>query len=65
MEIIELPPQCFYCEEFRYKQGAEELYRCKIQCFKSNDLFEIWEDCPFLDKKYLVREPIIKEADDE
>lgn len=57
-EIIELPPMCFLngCEEFRYKKGAEELYRCKIQCMKSNDLFEIWEGCPFIEKKYLVRE---------
>ena len=56
-EIIELPPMCFFdCEEFSYKEGADELYRCKVQCIKTNDLFEMWEDCPFLEKKYLIRE---------
>ena len=57
MEIIELPPMCFFdCENFRYKQGADELYRCKVQCMKSNDLFEIWENCPYLEKKYRIIE---------
>ncbi len=61
-EIIELPPMCFFdCEEFKYKEGAEELYRCRIQCMKSNDLFEIWENCPFPNKKYLIREDLENE----
>ena len=62
-EIIELPPMCFFgCENFRYKEGAEELYRCKATCMKSNDLFIIWEDCPYIEKKYMVRES--SEGDD-
>lgn len=58
MEIIELPPQCFVCKEFHYNAGEEELYECKALFMGSNDIFELWEECPFLDKKYLVREPI-------
>lgn len=56
-EIIELPPMCLFdCEEFRYKKENDEKYICKIQCMQTNDLFEMWEGCPFLEKKYLVRE---------
>lgn len=56
-EIIELPPMCFFdCEFFSYKEGADELYRCEAICMKTNDLFEMWEQCPYLEKKYLVRE---------
>lgn len=56
MELIELPPTCFFCDEFQYKQGADHLYRCKVQCIKTNDLFEMFKDCPYLEKKYCVRE---------
>lgn len=54
-EIIELSPYdvCPWCEEFIEK---EDGYICKINCFKSKNLEEIWEDCPYLHKKYLVRE---------
>jgi hypothetical protein len=55
-EIIELPPQCFVCKEFSYKPNSEKLYRCRINCCCTNDIFEMWEDCPYLHKKYLVRE---------
>ena len=55
-EIIELPPQCFVCQYFSYKQGADELYRCKAICMQTNDIFEMWDDCIYLDKKYLIRE---------
>lgn len=55
-EIIELPPQCFVCKEFSYKPKSEKLYRCRINCCCTNDIFEMWEDCPYLHKKYLVRE---------
>ena len=56
-EIIELPPMCFFdCENFQYKKGAEELYRCKAVCMKTNDIFEMWDECPYLEKKYLIRE---------
>lgn len=62
-EIIELPPQCFMCEEFSYKAEAEHLYRCKINCCKTNDIFEMWEECPYLQKKYLVREWYVEEEE--
>ena len=55
-EIIELPPQCFVCKEFSYKLNANELYRCRALCLKTNDIYEMWDECPFLYKKYLVRE---------
>jgi len=32
----------------------DEKYICKVQCMQTNDLFEMWEGCPFLEKKYLV-----------
>lgn len=62
-QIIELPPSCLWCEEFRYKKGAEYLYRCKVQCMKSNDIFEIFEDCPYLHLEYAVREPMREKGD--
>lgn len=62
-EIIELPPQCFMCEEFSYKAEAEYLYRCKINCYKTNDIFEMWKECPYLQKKYLVREWYVEEEE--
>lgn len=54
-EIIELSPYmvCPTCEEFK---KLEKEYLCKINCFRSKNLEEIWEDCPFLHKKYLIRE---------
>ena len=54
-EIIELSPYdvCPYCEEYRYK---DDKHICRINCFCSVDLEEIWEDCPYLHKKYLIRE---------
>lgn len=55
-EIIALPPQCTWCEEFRYKKDAEKIYRCKINCACSNDIFELFEDCPYPHLKYAVRE---------
>ena len=57
-EFIPLPPSCTFCDEFRYKKGAEKLYRCKVQCIKTNDLFEMFEDCPYLEKKFAVRETV-------
>lgn len=63
-EIIELPPMCMFdCEHFRYKKDAEELYRCKALCMQTNDLFEMWEECPYLDKKYLVRVSVDENED--
>ena len=55
-EIIEVPPTCTWCEHFKYEKESEEKYICKAICMKTNDLFEMWEECPYLDKKYLVRE---------
>lgn len=54
-EIIELSPYdvCPFCKEF---VAREDGYICKINCFKSKRLKDLWEDCPFLEKKYLVRE---------
>lgn len=54
--IIELPPSCLWCEEFDYDKEADEIYECKVQYFKSNDVFELWEDCPYLHLKYAVQE---------
>ena len=53
-ELIEVSPYdaCPYCEEYRKKGN---LHICKIMCCKSEDIYELWQDCPFLDKKYLVR----------
>ena len=55
-EIIEVPPVCTWCENFRYKKDADEKYVCKAICMQTNDIFEMWEECPRLDYKYLVRE---------
>lgn len=55
-EIIEVPPVCTWCENFKYEKDADEKYICKSVCMRTNDIFEMWEECPFLDKKYLVRE---------
>lgn len=60
-EIIELAPQCFVCQYFSYKENAEELYRCSAVCMKTNDIYEMWEECPYLQKKYLVREWYVEE----
>lgn len=62
-EIIELPPSCTWCSEFQYKKDADEIYRCKVQCFKSNDIFELFEDCPYLHLKYAVRESSDEDVD--
>lgn len=56
-ELIEVPPTCTWCEEFIYKQEAEEKYICKVNCIQTNDIFEMWEECPYLERKYLVWEP--------
>lgn len=56
MEIIELPPSCTWCGEFRYKKDAEKIYRCKINCECSNDIFELFENCPYIERKYGIRE---------
>ena len=56
-EIIELPPSYTWCAEFQYKKDSDEIYRCKVQCMKSNDIFELFEECPYLHLKYAVREP--------
>lgn len=61
--IIKLPPNCFYCEHFRYKKGAEQLYRCKQSCMMSNDIFELFEDCYRLDWKYAIRERVDGDVD--
>ena len=57
-EIIELPPQCFVCKDFRYNKENKELYACKPNCMRTNDIFEMWEECPFIEKKYLIRESL-------
>ena len=57
-EIINLPPRCTFCEHFRYKKCAEQLYRCKQSCEMSNDIFELFENCYRLDWKYAIRERI-------
>ena len=55
--IIELAPQCFVCREFSYnKEDEEGLYRCRVNCMKTNDIYDMWDDCPYLWKKYLVHE---------
>lgn len=56
VKLMELPPQCFVCEYFSYKERAEELYRCSAICIKTNDIYEMWGDCPYMHKKYLVYE---------
>ena len=63
-EIIEVPPTCTWCEFFRYKRDAEELYRCKAICMQTNDIYEMWEECPYIEKKYLIREDPKEEGDD-
>ena len=55
-ELVKLPPCCTWCEHFRYKKGAEKLYRCKQSCEMSNDIFELFENCYRLDYKYGVIE---------
>ncbi len=54
--IIELPPQCFVCRNFKYEQGGDPLYECTANLVQSNDIFDIWDDCPYLYKKYLILE---------
>ena len=63
-EIIELPPACFVFFFFSYKERAEELYRCSAICMKTNDIYEMWEECPYLQKKFLVREWYVEEEED-
>ena len=55
-KIIELAPQCFVCREFSYKANGEELYRCRVNCMQTNDIYDMWDNCPYLWKKYLVNE---------
>ena len=55
-EVIELPPQCLICKHFSYHQDTDKLYHCKAICMQTNDIFEMWEECIYLDKKYLIRE---------
>lgn len=55
-ELVKLPPYCTWCEEFRYKKDSDNIYRCKINCECSNDIFELFENCPYLHLKYAVRE---------
>ena len=52
--IVKLPPRCTWCEHFRYKKGAEKIYRCKHNCECSNDIFELFENCHRLDWQYGV-----------
>ena len=52
--IIELPPQCFVCREFSYHRGRNELYSCKSICMETNDIYEMWDECPYVHKKYLI-----------
>lgn len=56
MELIKMPPSCTFCKYFRYKKGAKKLYRCKMTCMKTNDIFELFEDYPYLHLQYAVRE---------
>ena len=53
-ELVKLPPYCTWCEKFRYKKDAEKIYRCKINCECSNDIFELFENCPYLYLKHAV-----------
>ena len=62
-EIIELPPSCTWCEEFLYNKEQEEIYGCKTNCMRSNDIFELFEECPYLHLKYAVKE--IKEGEED
>ena len=54
--LVKLPPCCTWCEHFRYKKGAEKIYRCKQSCEMSNDIFELFENCYRLDYKYAIIE---------
>ena len=56
VEIIELPPRCFVCKEFHYTHKADQLYKCEINGYETNDIYEMWEECPYLHKKYLIKE---------
>jgi hypothetical protein len=55
-EIIELSPQCFVCREFSYHKDSDELYSCKANCMRTNDIYDMWDDCPYIHRKYLVKE---------
>lgn len=63
--IIEAPPTCTWCEHFVYNEEADEKYICKPNCLHSNDIFVLWEDCPYLEKKYFVVESNNEREDDE
>ena len=54
--IIELSPQCFVCKDFSYHKDSEELYLCNALCMQTNDIYEMWDECPYMYKKYLIRE---------
>lgn len=54
--IIELPPQCFICRDFDYRNGSDELYCCKAIGVPTNDIYEMWDECPYINRKYLIRE---------
>lgn len=53
-ELIELDPYdvCPFCEEYRKK---EDEHFCKIMCCVSEDIYDLWDECPRIDKKYLVK----------
>lgn len=38
-KIIELPPQCFVCKDFKYTKREDGLYCCSANCFRTNDIF--------------------------
>lgn len=65
MELIKMPPSCTFCKYFRYKKGAKKLYRCKMTCVKTNDIFELFEDCPYLHLQYAVRETVEENENDK
>lgn len=54
--IMELPPQCFVCRDFKYTKNKEGLYCCSAICITTNDIFDMWDECPYMHKKYLVYE---------
>ena len=62
--LVKMPPYCTFCKEFRYKKGAEKIYRCKINCECSNDIFELFENCPYLHLHYGVKVDVEENEND-
>ena len=61
-EVIESPPMCFFdCEDFIYKKDSDEHYICKVNCMQTNDLFEMWQDCPWVHKEIRIQHTLDNE----